>query len=147
MSRERADHTLQPTALINEAYVRIVGNPAEFQNRAHFFGIAARMMRQILVDHARARAAEKRGGGLDQITLDEPVAAGAPRTLEVLFVHEALEELERLDRRQAQIVELFFFGGLSMEEIAAVLSISLRTAKRDWSMARAWLSIKLRTTS
>lgn len=143
MSRERAQHTLQPTALIHEAYLRLAGQDDPFQNRTHFLAVAARVMRQVLVDHARARIADKRGGGMDQITLEEPLVAGSPHTLEILFVHEALEELERLDARQARIVELHFFGGLTMEEIARVVHLSERTTKRDWSMARAWLKMKL----
>jgi len=144
MRQERHAHTLQPTALVNEAYLRLAGqNDIAWQNKAHFLAIAARLMRQILVDHARSRNAGRRGGGQRQITLDEPLAGVSAPVLDVLFVHEALEQLAAFDVRQAQIVELHFFGGLSFEQIASVLNIGLRTVKRDWSMARAWLQTQL----
>lgn len=137
----RAAHTLQPTALVHEAYLRLVGDSAgiTWQNRAHFFGIAARSMRQILVNHAVARNADKRGGGQTVLALDDAVGYLQTQNLEILSLHHALERLAELDPRQAQIVELRFFGGLTIEETAEVLDLSTATVKRDWEMARAWL--------
>jgi RNA polymerase sigma-70 factor (ECF subfamily) len=144
MRNERTPHTLQPTALVNEAYLRLAGEAdIAWQNKAHFLALAALSMRQILVDHARSRAAKKRGGNQNQITLSEPLLGNSPPIFDVLFIHEAIEQLTALDARQAHIVELHFFGGLSFEEIASVLGISARTVKRDWSMARAWLRTRL----
>ena len=144
MRNERTPHTLQPTALVNEAYLRLAGEAdIAWQNKAHFLALAALSMRQILVDHARSRAAKKRGGNQNQITLSEPLLGNSPPIFDVLFIHEAIEQLTALDARQAHIVELHFFGGLSFEEIASVLGISARTVKRDWSMARAWLKTRL----
>ncbi len=139
MRRERPDHTLQPTALIHEAYLRLAGEKVDWQSRAHFMGVAAHVMRRVLVDHARAHKAGIRGGDLKRVDLEEGHAVSAERSAEVLLVNDALERLAKTERRQAQVVELRYFGGLSMEEIAAVLSISLRSAKRDWSLARIWL--------
>jgi RNA polymerase sigma factor (TIGR02999 family) len=139
MRRERPDHTLQPTALIHEAYLRLAGEKVDWQSRAHFMGVAAHVMRRVLVDHARAHKAGVRGGDLKRVDLEEDHAVSAERSVEVLLVNDALERLAKTERRQAQVVELRYFGGLSMEEIAAVLSISLRSAKRDWSLARIWL--------
>ncbi len=137
---ERAGHTLQATALVHEAYLRIFeGAEIAFDSRAHFFGIAARAMRQILVDHARARGAGKRGGGLCRITLDEAVAAGQPADVDLLVLDEALERLAARDAGQARIVELRFFGGLTNEETAVALGVSSATVKRAWTVARAWL--------
>jgi RNA polymerase sigma-70 factor, ECF subfamily len=144
MRQERANHTLQPTALVHEAYARLVQQPQiSWQNRAHFFATASQLMRHILVDHARARRAGKRGGGQNQVTLDEALLPASNHSIDVLALHEALERLTIFDPRQGRLVELHFFGGLSFEEIALVLHISERTAKRDWSMARAWLKNEL----
>lgn len=143
MRRERRDHTLQTTALVNEAYLRVVGNrEANWQNRAQFFGVAAQMMRRILINHARAHGSAKRGGLQERITLD---AADVPLNQpgEVLALDEALTRLAETDPRQARIVELRFFAGLSIEETAQVLDVSLRTVKRDWRVARAWLYSEL----
>ena len=144
MRAERANHTLQPTALVNEAYLRLMGQQgATWQDRAHFFAAAAQLMRHILVDHARARKAEKRGGEQQQVTLTDAIASAESKTVEVLALHEALENLGRLDPRQARVVELHFFGGLTFEEIAYILDSSERTVKRDWTMARAWLKLAM----
>ena len=139
LRRERRDHTLQPTALVNEAYMRLVGQQrVTWLNRAQFFGVAAQIMRRILIDHAREREAAKRPGGM-RITLHEGMRAVQPVDCEVLMLDAALEELSRLDERQARIVELKYFGGLSEEEVAAVLSMSRATITREWQSARAWL--------
>ena len=136
----RANHTLQPTALVHEVYLKLVGgSEISWQSRAHFFGIAARSMRQILVNHAVAHNAGKRGGGQTVLALDNAVGFFQTQDIEILALHEALEELARLDARQAEIVELRFFGGLTNEETAEVLQISVSTVKRDWEMARIWL--------
>ena len=140
MKHERPDHTLQPTALVNEAYVRLVAQrKGEWRDRAHFFGVAARLMRQILVDHARARHAGKRGGLAEKLPLDQAFEFSPQRSGELVKLDDALQSLEQLDPRQGRIVELRFFGGLSVEETAEVLGISPRAVKRDWSVARAWL--------
>jgi RNA polymerase sigma factor (TIGR02999 family) len=140
MRLERANHTLQPTALVNEAYLRMVEEPhLHWKDRVHFFATAAQLMRHILVDHARARHAGKRGGVQSQITLDENLVPAPSPPVDILSLHEALERLSKLDARQGRIVELHFFGGLSFEEIASVLQVSERTVKRDWAMARIWL--------
>ena len=137
---ERPDHTLQPTALVHEAYLRLIGQEhVAWQNRAHFFGIAAQMMRRILVDHARARHAAKRGGGQVTLMLDDAVALPKQRNVDLLALDAALTELAELDARQSQIVELRFFAGLSIEDTARVLAISPATVKREWATARAWL--------
>jgi RNA polymerase sigma-70 factor, ECF subfamily len=139
LRRERRDHTLQPTALVNEAYLRLMGQQrVSWQNRAQFFGVAAQMMRRILIDHARERDAAKRPGGL-RITLEEGMRTVQPVDCELLMLDDALQALARIDQRQARIVELKYFGGLSEEEIAAVLSLSRATITRDWQSARAWL--------
>jgi RNA polymerase sigma factor (TIGR02999 family) len=144
MRQERGEHTLQPTALVNEAYAQLVKQPqVPWQNRAHFYATAARLMRNILVDHARKRLAAKRGGMQHQVTLDEEVLQARNNTVDVLVLNEALEHLAQLDARQARIVELHFFGGLNFEEIAEVVEVSERTVKRDWTMARAWLKGEL----
>lgn len=144
MRRERQNHTLQPTALVHEAYERLIQQPQiSWQSRAHFYASASQLMRHILVDYARKRQAEKRGGVQKQVTLDETVLTATDNTVDMLVLHEALERLGSFDERQERIVELHFFGGLSFEEIAMVLNISERTAKRDWSMARAWLKGEL----
>ena len=143
LRKERANHTLQPTALVHEAYLRLVGQPrpVDWQNRAHFFGVAARLMREILIEYARSRNRQKRGGEFKTvIALDEAVSfSGSEKQLDVLAVDEALSKLERLDERQARIVELKFFGGLNIEEIAEVLEVSPATIKREWSSAKLLL--------
>jgi RNA polymerase sigma factor (TIGR02999 family) len=140
MRRERRSHTLQPSGLVNEAYLRLAGAPGlDWHSRAHFFAIAARIMRQVLVDHARRKRAAKRECCL--VTLDDADAPAAP--LEVLDLEDALEALAALDPRQARVVELRFFGGLDVEETAAVLDLSARTVKREWQTARAWLQQRL----
>lgn len=141
---ERTGHTLQSTALVHEAYLRLAqGNPRQFENRAHFFAVASNLMRQILVDYARSHRAAKRGGGAYKITLTDGlgVAAGkeAASEFDVLALNEAMTGLAKLDAQQARVVELRFFGGLSIEETAAVMNISPATVKRDWATARAWL--------
>jgi len=140
LRREHRAHTMQATALINEAYLRLIdAREVRWQGRAHFFAIAANLMRRILVDHARRRAAEKRGGAQIHVTLDRIVAPTKQSDVDVLAIDEALTKLAAIDRQQAEIVELRFFSGLSVEETAAALGISARTVKRDWSVARAWL--------
>jgi RNA polymerase sigma-70 factor, ECF subfamily len=140
LRRERLDHTLQPTALVHEAYVRLIGQErVDWQNRAHFFGIAAQMMRRILVDHARRHQAAKRPGVTLKVALDGQIGAEQPRDCELLLLDQALEELTLIDPRQAQIVELRYFGGLSEQDAAAVLSLSRATVTREWQTARAWL--------
>ncbi|MGI8787749.1 MAG: sigma-70 family RNA polymerase sigma factor [Pyrinomonadaceae bacterium] len=142
----RGNHTLQPTALVHEAYLRLVGDESgiSWQSRAHFFGIAARSMRQILVNHAVAHNTDKRGGKQTIIALDDAISFFQTQDIEILALHEALEKFAALDRRQAEIVELKFFGGLTIEEIAEVLNVSTATVKRDWEMARSWLYRELK---
>ena len=140
LRRENPGHTLQPTALVNEAYLRLIDQQnVQWQNRAHFFGIAAQLMRRILVDHARRHAYAKRGGGAIQVSFDEGMAVTEAKAAELLAVHEALEQLTKLDERKGRIVVLRFFGGLSLEEVAEVLSISSPTVQREWRAAKAWL--------
>jgi RNA polymerase sigma factor (TIGR02999 family) len=140
LRQERSDHTLQSTALVHEAYLRLAGqHPPEWQNRAHFFGIAARIMRQILVEHARSRAAAKRGGSACRLTLDAAVALPSQPAVDVVELDRALTDLAELDPQQSRIVELRFFGGLTIEDTSEVLGISPATVKRDWVTARAWL--------
>jgi RNA polymerase sigma factor (TIGR02999 family) len=139
LQRERSEHTLQSTALVHEAYLRLVDQNVDWQSRAHFFGIAAQMMRRILVDHARSRNAAKRGDGL-KVTLDEKMALAEAQSLDVLALDSALAELSKLDAQQGKVVELRFFAGLSIEETAEAMSISVATVKREWAMAKAWLS-------
>lgn len=140
MGRERPGHTLQATALVHEVYLRIAGETsASWEDRAHFFAVAARLMRQILVDHARTRSAEKRGGGVQCLEWDENLAIGRSTSDEVLELDRLLCKLSGYDPRQGQIVQMKVFAGLSDAEIAAVLGTSTRTVKRDWSMAKAWL--------
>ena len=140
MSRERAGHTLQTTALVNEAFVRLANRKRmQWQNRAHFFGIAAQLMRTILVDHARSHACAKRGGGAEKLELNEAMVVSQQKASEVIALDEALKELELIDPRQSRIVELRFFGGLTVEEAAEVLHVSPVTIKREWSTAKAWL--------
>ncbi len=139
LRKERDDHTLQPTALVNEAYLRLLGQShVQWKSRAHFFGIAAQIMRRLLVDHARRTRAQRRDGGR-AITLDETLHTPHASADDVLGVHDALERLAVLDARQARVVELKFFMGLTLEEIADVLDISTATVSREWMLARAWL--------
>jgi RNA polymerase sigma factor (TIGR02999 family) len=141
---ERPDHTFQPTALLHEAYLRLAGvRPAEIQNRSHFIALASRLMRQVLVDHARAHLAVKRQGGV-RIPLSEALDLPAEPEVDLLGVDEALTRLAQLDEQQAQVVELRFFGGLSIPETCSALKISASTVKRDWSTARAWLRRELK---
>ncbi len=141
MREERPDHTLQPTALVNEAYCRLVDQKRMgWQNRAHFFGVAARAMRQILVDHLRKRNAAKRGGGLYRITLDDRLGVGCDRDMKVFELDEALTRLAGMDERMAKVVELRVFGGMTVEEVAHILGVSMRTVQNDWRVARMWLS-------
>ena len=140
MSRERKGHTLQTTALINEAYVRLVDQKnVHWANRSHFFAISAQIMRRILIDHARRHAYAKRGGGAQQVSLDEAVIVTSGVGSELLRLDEALKTLADMDPRRSQVVELRYFGGLNNEEIAGVLHVSENTVTRDWNMARAWL--------
>jgi RNA polymerase sigma factor (TIGR02999 family) len=144
MTRERPDHTLQPTALVNEAYVKLLRDrPAEWENRSHFFAAASIVMRRILVDHARARFAAKRTGGKQRMELDDFMASASPRIEQLLILDEALTRLAQWDRRQARLVEMMYFGGLTAKEAAGVLGIGERTVKRDWRAARAWLQAQL----
>jgi RNA polymerase sigma factor (TIGR02999 family) len=140
MKRESPGHTLQTSALVNEAYLRLVDQrDVQWQNRAQFFGLAAQMMRRILVDYARSRRYAKRGGGNRALSLEEALIVSDERNAEVVSVHEALEQLAEFDLRKSQIVELRFFGGLSIEETAEVLAVSPVTIMRDWTLAKAWL--------
>ena len=145
LRRERAEHTLQPTALVNEAYLKLVHQKnAKWQNRAHFFGISAQLMRRILVDHARQHQAVKRGGSAQQrISITSVEKFAKQPEVDLLALNEALDELAKMDPQQSRIVELKFFGGLSIEEIAEVLSIGHATVERDWRLARAWLRRQL----
>jgi RNA polymerase sigma factor (TIGR02999 family) len=145
MRREAAGHALQPTALVHEAYVRLIDQKqVKWRNRAHFFGVAAGLMRRILVDNARRRRAEKRGRGWERVTLagDEP-ATDSHKEIDVLALHEALERLARFDPQQERIVELRYFGGLTIEETAEVVGISAATVVREWTIAKAWLRTDL----
>ncbi|HTE51739.1 MAG TPA: sigma-70 family RNA polymerase sigma factor [Kofleriaceae bacterium] len=139
LRRERPDHTLAATALVHEAYLRLVGQDAPYASRGHFFALAASMMRRVLVDHARARAAAKRPRPELQLTLDEALPAVLPRAFELLGLDRALTELAAFDARQARLVELRYFGGLTAAETAEVLGVSPTTVKREWNLARAWL--------
>ncbi|HET9447670.1 MAG TPA: sigma-70 family RNA polymerase sigma factor [Steroidobacteraceae bacterium] len=160
LRRERSDHTIQKTALVNEAFVRLVGQQSvDWQSRAHFIGLASKLMRRVLVDYARARLADKRGGGAGVLSLEEmaaPEADGAPDTTptalqhldahtqeEVSAIDQALQRLEQIDARQAQIVEMRYFGGLTVEQAAEAIGISEATVKREWTLARAWLRREL----
>ena len=140
MGRERRGHTLQPTALVNEAFLRLAdAGGVRWQDRAHFLGISARLMRRVLVDHARAHGYRKRGGGAQRVTLHEALLASPEPSLDILALDRALEALAAVDERKSRIVELRFFGGLSVEETAEVLHFSNDTIKRDWRLARLWL--------
>ncbi|MDQ6708007.1 MAG: sigma-70 family RNA polymerase sigma factor [Acidobacteriota bacterium] len=148
MRRERPDHTLQPTALVNEVYMRLVQQrDIDWQSRAHFFGVAAGAMRRILVDHARAHRAQRRGGGAQKLELKESLVFSEAQSDDLIALDEALSRLQTWDPRQSRIVDMLFFGGLTQEEAAEVLGISVRTVKRDWSVARAWLYGEMGRTS
>lgn len=145
MRRERADHTLQATALVHEAYFKLIEQRSvAWQSRAHFFGVASQAMRRILIDHARSNLRDKRGGAQSAIPLDQAVVFSPAQSADLLELDVALSRLAEFDPRQARIVELRFFGGLSVEEAAAVLGISPKTVKRDWSVAKAWLHAELK---
>jgi len=145
LRRERPDHTLQSAALVNEAYLRLIRqDQPQWQNRAHFFGVAAQLMRHILVDHARNRAAAKRGAGAPRLTLDPDVALPQARNVDLVALDDALNQLAALDPQQSRLVELRFFGGLSIEETSVVLGVSPATVKREWATARACLQREMR---
>jgi RNA polymerase sigma-70 factor (ECF subfamily) len=140
MGRERKDHTLQPTALINEAFIRLTNaRQIRWQDRAHFLGISARLMRRVLVDHARSRGYRKRGGNVEHVTLDEALATSPAPDVDLLALDRALETMATVDGRKSRVIELRFFGGLSVEETAEVLHVSTDTVKRDWRLAKLWL--------
>ena len=144
MRRERPEHTLQPTALVNEAFLRLVeGTQVQWRDRAHFLAVASRVMRRILVDLARARAFQKRGGRRHHVTLDEQLAVTAPPSFDVLALDEALNRLADFDERRSRVIELRVFGGLTIEETAAALDVSSDTVTRDWKLAKAWLGREL----
>ena len=146
LRRERAGHTLQPTALVHEAFLRLIRQErVVWQSRAQFFGIAAQMMRRILVDHARAHKMAKRSGQLTHVSLDDLVAPNRPQEIDVLDLHAALEQLASFDTRKSQVAELRFFGGLSLQETAHVLDISVATVEREWQAGRAWLYSRLKS--
>ena len=140
MRRERRDHTLQPTALVNEAFLRLTdARRVRWQDRAHFLGISARLMRRVLVDHARSRGYQKRGGGAERVTLEDGLVASPEPAVDVLALDRALEALAAVDDRKSRVIELRFFGGLTVEETAEVLHVSPDTVKRDWRLAKLWL--------
>jgi RNA polymerase sigma factor (TIGR02999 family) len=144
LERERADHTLQPTALVNEAYLRLVDqSKVKWQNRAHFFAVCSQIMRRTLVDYARNRKAAKRGGAAHKLSFDDLSGILSEEQVDIVALDDALQELSKIDARQARIVELRFFGGLGIEEAAEVMKISRATANREWAMARAWLHTQL----
>jgi RNA polymerase sigma factor (TIGR02999 family) len=148
LRQERHGHTLQSTALVHEAYLKLVGQHSiHWQNRAQFFGVAAQLIRRILVDYARNRHAAKRGANAPRLSLDEAIAMPGERDLDLVALDDALEGLAKLDARQSRLVELRFFAGLTMEEAAEVLNMSLATAKRDWTAAKAWLFREIRRQS
>ena len=147
MRRERPDHTLQATALINEAYLRLSRENAEWNSREHFIGMAANVMRHVLVDYARAHNAQQRDGGMKRVEMKDDLAISTEKLEEVLSLNEALKTLESLHPRQGKVVELRYFGGLSVEQIASLLGVSPRSVKRDWSLARIWLFRELQQGS
>jgi len=148
MRAERSDHTLQTTALVNEAYLRLADQTNQrWQNRAHFFAVAARAMRQILVSYARSQRSQKRGGGALKVELDEAAIVSPEESKEIVELHEALERLAALDSRQARVVELKYFGGLNYDEMAEVLKISRVTVRRDWEFAKVWLYTELHSAT
>ena len=145
MRRERVDHTLQATALVHEAYLKLIEQRAvNWQSRAHFFGVAAQLMRRILIDYARGHTRDKRGGEQKKVSLDEVLLFSEQQSDKLLAVDDSLNLLEKIDARQARVVELRFFGGLSVDEAAEVLGVSPKTVKRDWSVAKAWLYADLK---
>jgi len=144
MNAERNDHTLQPTALVHEAYLLLVRQKVEWQNKAHFFAVAAQLMRRILLDHAKARVRKKRGGLQNKVALDEVHLIEEDRSQQLIALDRSLTKLAKLDPRQSRIVEMRYFGGLEMREIAEVLEVSLKTVERDWQAARLWLRADLR---
>lgn len=145
LRHERPDHTLQPTALVHEAYLKLIDiSQISWQDRTHFFAAAAQMMRHILVDHARRKGREKRGGAFEKVALDDAISFADEKDFELLKLDDALKELETFDSQQSQIVELRFFGGLTIEDTAHVLKISPATVKREWATARAWLYRKMK---
>lgn len=143
---ERSNHTLQPTELVHEAFLRLVRQNVSWQNRAHFFGVAAEIMRRLLVDHARKKRADKRGAGMETIALDDRIEWPAARDLDIVALDECLTALAEFDPQQAKVVELRFFAGLSIEETAEVLGVSDSTIKREWRVARAWLLREMQRT-
>jgi RNA polymerase sigma factor (TIGR02999 family) len=144
MGRERADHSLQPTALIHEAYLRLVGSPpVDWHDRGHFYALAARLMRQVLVDHARSRGRQKRGGSARPIALDESVM-GPQGTVDLVRLDDAMRALAKTDPRKCQVVELRFFGGFSVDEVAEILKVSPQTVLRDWRLAKALLQREMK---
>jgi RNA polymerase sigma-70 factor (ECF subfamily) len=143
MRRERPDHTLQATALINEAYLRLAGEDIDWNNRAHFIGLAAHVMRQVLVDYARRHHAERRAGGLQRVEMNDDLAVSPDRLDEIASIDQALTRLAAHNPRQARVVELRYFGGLSVEQIATILQVAPRSVKRDWSLARIFLAREL----
>lgn len=148
LQRERADHTLQSTALVHEAYARLIGqNSPDWQNRAHFFGVAAQLMRQILVDYARSHRAAKRGGSVCKLPLDDADSHASKADIDVIALDDALQSLAKLDPQQSRVVELRFFAGLSIEDTSEVLGLSPSTVKRDWNTARVWLYRELDRTA
>lgn len=144
MRRERPDHTLQATALINEAYMRLANDDTDWNSRAHFIGVSANVMRRVLVDYARAHKAEQRGGGLQRVEMEDDLAISVGKLDEISELDEALKLLEKENPRQAKVVELRYFGGLSVEQIGSFLSVSPRSVKRDWALARIWLYRQLK---
>lgn len=148
LRRERADHTLQPTALVHEAYLKLVDQRrVDWLNRAHFYGVASQVMRRLLVDHARRHNADKRGNGVEFVTIDESLNVPAPDQIPVLLLDDVIGRLEKLDPRLAQLVEVRAFGGCTLEEAAEVLHVSKSTAKREWRTAKAWLMRELQLES
>jgi RNA polymerase sigma factor (TIGR02999 family) len=144
LQTERSEHTLQPTALVHEAYLKLaVQNPVDWQNKAHFFALAAQVMRRILVDHARGKQRVKRGGGQVSVSMDEALELSHPSEPELVELDEALNTLARQDERKSRVVELRYFGGLSIEETADALGISPATVRREWTLAKAWLRLEL----
>jgi RNA polymerase sigma factor (TIGR02999 family) len=146
LRRERPDHTLQPTALVHEAYLKLVDQRrVDWLNRAHFYGVASRVMRRLLVDHARRHNANKRGNGVEWVAIDEGLNVPAPSQIPVLLLHDVIGRLEKIDQRLAQLVEVRVFGGCTLQEAAEVLDVSESTAKREWRTAKAWLMRELRS--
>ena len=144
LAKERAGHTLQPTALVHEAYLRLINQDrTTWQSRVHFYAVAANMMRRILVNHARDRRAQKRGGDFQIVSLNENLDAAGENTLDVVRLDEALQNLEKFDERKSRVVELRFFGGLTEKEISTILEVSEKTVRRDWTMAKMWLQREL----